>query len=109
LHGHCHQKAIATTAGTHATLKLIPDLEVTEIDSGCCGMAGSFGYEAEHYDLSMTIADRVLLPAVRAASEDTLLVANGASCRHQIMDGASRQVRHTIQVLADALKDTDGA
>ena len=108
LHGHCHQKAIATTAGTHATLKLIPDLEVTEIDSGCCGMAGSFGYEAEHYDLSMTIADRVLLPAVRAASEDTLLVANGASCRHQIMDGASRQVRHTIQVLADALTNTDG-
>ena len=103
MHGHCHQKAIATTAATHAVLKLVPGLEVTEIDSGCCGMAGSFGYEAEHYELSLRIAERVLLPAVRAASADTILVANGASCRHQIRDGAQREALHVVQVLELAL------
>ena len=85
------------------TLALIPQLKVEVIDSGCCGMAGSFGYEAEHFDLSMQMAELELLPAVRAAAEDTLLVANGFSCRHQIADGAGREARHVACLLRDAL------
>ena len=103
LHGHCHQKAIASTAPAHAVLSLVPGLDVKELDSGCCGMAGSFGYEAEHYDHSLAMAERVLLPAVRRASPDTILVANGTSCRHQIFDATRRQALHLVQVLAQAL------
>jgi Fe-S oxidoreductase len=103
VHGHCHQKAFATMSAMQQTLKLIPDLEVEVIDSGCCGMAGAFGYEASHYDLSMKMAELDLLPAVRAAADDTLLVANGTSCRHQIEDGAQRTARHIACILQDAL------
>ena len=85
------------------TLALIPELEVEVIDSGCCGMAGAFGYEVSHYEVSMKMAGLDLLPAVRAAADDTLLVANGTSCRHQIQDGAHRQSRHIACVLKDAL------
>ena len=103
VHGHCHQKAFATMSAMQQTLKLIPDLDVEVIDSGCCGMAGAFGYEANHYELSMKMADLDLLPAVRAADDETLLVANGTSCRHQIEDGAERTARHIACILQDAL------
>ena len=103
VHGHCHQKAFATMSALQQTLALIPELEVEVIDSGCCGMAGAFGYEAKHYELSMKMAELALLPAVRAADDDTLLVANGTSCRHQIEDGAERTARHIACILQDAL------
>ena len=103
VHGHCHQKAFATMAAMQQTLALIPGLEVEVIDSGCCGMAGSFGYEASHYELSMKMAGLSLLPAVLAASEDTLVIANGTSCRHQIRDGAQRNSQHIACVLQAAL------
>jgi FAD/FMN-containing dehydrogenase/Fe-S oxidoreductase len=103
VHGHCHQKAFAAAAATPATLKLIPGLDVKTIESSCCGMAGAFGYEATHYDVSMRMAERSLLPAVRAAADDTLLVADGTSCRHQIADGAQRQAIHVARALASAL------
>ncbi len=87
LHGHCHQKAFDTMGATRDALGLIPDLVVEVVESSCCGMAGSFGYEASHYDVSMRMAELSLLPAMRAAATDTLLVADGTSCRHQIADG----------------------
>jgi Fe-S oxidoreductase len=106
VHGHCHQKAFATMGAMQQTLALIPGLEVEVIDSGCCGMAGAFGYQASHYEVSMKMAELSLLPAVRAASDDTLVIANGTSCRHQIMDGANREGRHIARVLAEALRDS---
>ena len=84
-------------------LALVPDLAVKPIESSCCGMAGSFGYEAEHYDISIAMAELSLLPAVRKADADTLIVADGTSCRHQIADGANRQALHVAQVLDRAL------
>ena len=105
VHGHCHQKAFATMTAMQQTLSLIPGLEVEVIDSGCCGMAGAFGYEAGHYELSMKMAEMSLLPAVRAADNDTLLIANGTSCRHQIEDGTQRTARHIACVLQDALAE----
>ena len=77
---------------------------VTEVDSGCCGMAGSFGYEAEHYDISMAMAERRLLPAVRAETDDTLIAAAGVSCRQQIWHGTGRQALHPAEILRAALK-----
>ena len=109
LHGHCHQKAIATTAATRAVLGLVPELQVSEIDSGCCGMAGSFGYEAGHFDVSAAMAERVLAPRVRDASAETVIVANGTSCRHQIADLTGRRAVHAIQVLAAALDQPAGS
>jgi Fe-S oxidoreductase len=103
VHGHCHQKAFATMTAMRQTLALIPGLEVEVIDSGCCGMAGAFGYEASHYELSMKMAGLSLLPAVSGADNDTLIIANGTSCRHQIEDGAGRAARHIACVLQDAL------
>jgi Fe-S oxidoreductase len=103
LHGHCHQKAFAAMPAVRGALSLIPELKVETIESSCCGMAGAFGYEKEHYEVSMKMAEASLLPRVRAASEDTLLVADGTSCRHQIEDGAARQAVHVAQVLARAL------
>ena len=84
-------------------LKLVPDLNVEFIESSCCGMAGAFGLEAEHYDASMQMAELALLPQVRQATTETLLIANGTSCRHQIRDGAQRQSVHLAQVLRNAL------
>jgi Fe-S oxidoreductase len=84
-------------------LKQVPGLSVETITSSCCGMAGAFGYEAEHYDVSMRMAEASLLPAVRAAEKDTLLVADGTSCRHQIKDGAAREALHVARVLERAL------
>ena len=103
LHGHCHQKAFAAMPAVLRVLKLIPDLQTELIESSCCGMAGSFGYDAEHYDVSMQMAEASLLPKVRAADKDTLIIADGTSCRHQIQDGAQREAVHVARVLADAL------
>lgn len=103
LHGHCHQKALIGTGPSRQTLSLT-GADVTEIDSGCCGMAGSFGYEAEHYDLSMTMAERRLLPAVRSLVDDGAVVAAGTSCRHQIMHGTGRRALHPAEVLQAALR-----
>jgi FAD/FMN-containing dehydrogenase/Fe-S oxidoreductase len=103
LHGHCHQKAFGAMPAVQQALSLVPELKVETIESSCCGMAGAFGYEKEHYEVSMRMAELSLLPRVRAAGDDTLLVADGTSCRHQIADGAARQAVHVAQVLARAL------
>ncbi|MYA36456.1 MAG: FAD-binding protein [Gammaproteobacteria bacterium] len=103
VHGHCHQKSFAVMPALNKTLALVPELEIEVIDSSCCGMAGSFGYEAEHYRYSMDMAELSLLPAVRAADEDSLIVANGVSCRGQIGHGASREALHVARVLEMAL------
>ncbi len=100
VHEHCHQKAVANSEALAALLDRVEGLEVELLDSGCCGMAGAFGYERDHYDLSMAVAERVLLPRVRAAAPDTLLVANGTSCRHQIRDGSGREALHVAELLA---------
>jgi len=105
LHGHCHQKAFDAMTATERALGLVPDLEVETVTAGCCGMAGAFGYQAKHFDLSMRMGELDLLPAVRAARDDTLIVADGTSCRHQILDGAGRSAIHVARVLADALAD----
>lgn len=104
LHGHCQQKAIASTDPSKRALSLPKYYSVQEIPSGCCGMAGSFGYEQEHYDLSMKIGEMVLFPAVREAAEDTTIAAPGTSCRHHIKDGTGRTAFHPIEILYDALK-----
>lgn len=103
LHGHCHQKALVGTQPTLNVLKAIPGYSVTEIDSGCCGLAGSFGYEAEHYELSMKIGELKLFPAIRQASQDTLLVADGFSCRCQIAHGTQRTALHLAEAIAARL------
>ncbi len=104
LHGHCHQKALIGTNPAHRALTLPPNYTLEEVDSSCCGMAGSFGYEAEHYDISLKMAERRLLPAVRAAAPETILVAAGVSCRQQIKHGAGRQVLHPAEVLRAAVR-----
>ncbi|SNT29929.1 FAD/FMN-containing dehydrogenase [Noviherbaspirillum humi] len=103
LHGHCHQKAFDAVRPVQAVLGLVPELQVQLIESSCCGMAGSFGYDAEHYDVSMKMGELALLPAVRKAGADTLVVADGTSCRHQIADGAQRDAWHVARVLEAAL------
>jgi FAD/FMN-containing dehydrogenase/Fe-S oxidoreductase len=114
LHGHCHQKAFGAMSAVEQVLRLVPELKVETVESSCCGMAGAFGYEAEHYDISMSMAEASLLPAMRKADAETLLIADGTSCRHQIHDGlrrtepaspagAPREAMHVAQVLARAL------
>ena len=103
LHGHCHQKALVGSEPSVRVLSMPAGYEVHEVDSGCCGMAGSFGYEKEHYALSVKIAERRLLPAVRAAHDDTMVVAAGVSCRHQIQHGTGRQALHPAEVVRRAL------
>jgi Fe-S oxidoreductase len=103
LHGHCHQKAFGVMSSVERVLKLVPGMKVRTVESSCCGMAGSFGYEAEHYDLSMKMAEASLLPAVRGAAPEALVVADGTSCRHQIEHGAGRQPLHVARVLERAL------
>jgi len=105
LHGHCHQKAFDVMGAVEATLKLIPDLDVESIDSGCCGMAGAFGYDADNQAISMAMAELDLFPAVRQAQEHALIVADGTSCRHQIADGTARTALHVARVLEQALND----
>jgi Fe-S oxidoreductase len=103
LHGHCHQKALGAMPDVVTALQLVPGLSVKVIDSSCCGMAGAFGYEKDHYDISMRMAGRNLLPAVRSAPPEALIVADGTSCRHQIEDGAGRPAVHVARVLESAL------
>ena len=103
LHGHCHQKAFGAMPAVERALKLVPGLAVETIESSCCGMAGAFGYEASHYEVSMRMAELSLLPKVRAADAATLVVADGTSCRHQIADGAAREALHVARVLERAL------
>src|SRR4029079_6695243 len=100
LHGHCHQKAFAAMGSVEAALKLVPGLEVETVESSCCGMAGSFGYGGGTIDVSLAMGELSLLPAVRKADADTLIVADGTSCRHQIHDGAARDALHVARVLA---------
>jgi FAD/FMN-containing dehydrogenase/Fe-S oxidoreductase len=103
LHGHCHQKAFDAMGAVEKVLRLVPDLEVETVQSSCCGMAGAFGYQAETYDVSMKMAELSLLPAVRAAPSDALIVADGTSCRQQIEHGTGRAARHVAHVLHAAL------
>ncbi|MEP5338687.1 MAG: FAD-linked oxidase C-terminal domain-containing protein [Algibacter sp.] len=102
-HGHCHQKAMSNQLSSFAVLNLPKNYKVTIIPSGCCGMAGSFGYEKEHYEVSMQIGEQTLFPAVRKAPSDTVIAANGTSCRHQIKDGTQREAKHPITILREAL------
>ncbi|MEI7586480.1 FAD-linked oxidase C-terminal domain-containing protein [Runella sp.] len=104
LHGHCHQKALASLTPTKKMLSLPSNYSVQLIPSGCCGMAGSFGYEREHYELSMQVGELVLFPTVRQQPEDVIIAAPGTSCRHQIKDGTGRKAKHPIEILWEALK-----
>ena len=100
LHGHCHQKAFDAMGAVESVLKLIPELAVETVESSCCGMAGSFGYDAATIDVSLKMGELSLLPAVRKSATDALIVADGTSCRHQIHDGADRDALHVARVLA---------
>ena len=103
LHGHCHQKAFGVMGAVEEVLSWIPELKTTMVETSCCGMAGAFGYEAAHYEVSMKMANASLLPAIRASDVDTLVVADGTSCRHQIIDGTAREPVHVAVVMAKAL------
>ncbi len=103
LHGHCHQKAFGAMGAVEGTLRLVPGLTVETVESSCCGMAGAFGYHADTIDTSLAMAELTLLPAVRKAPEDAIIVADGTSCRHQIADGTGRQAIHVARVLAMSL------
>jgi Fe-S oxidoreductase len=107
LHGHCHQKAFAAMGAVETVLKLVPELNVETIESSCCGMAGSFGYNKDTIDVSLRMGELSLLPAVRKASDDAMIVADGTSCRHQIHDGAQREALHVARVLAMSLAAAD--
>ena len=108
VHGHCHHKAVMTMKDEAALLKQL-GLELEVLDAGCCGMAGAFGFEKEHYDVSMRCGERVLLPAVRRAAHDTLIVADGFSCREQIEQATGRRALHLAEVLAIALQQERAA
>jgi FAD/FMN-containing dehydrogenase/Fe-S oxidoreductase len=103
VHGHCHQKALSSMEPVKTVLSLPANYTVQLIPSGCCGMAGSFGYEAEHYDLSMQIGELVLFPAIRKTTDEVIISAAGTSCRHQIKDGTHRRAQHPAEILFDAL------
>jgi Fe-S oxidoreductase len=101
-HGHCHQRALCGVAGSANALKLVPGIQVKTLDAGCCGMAGAFGFETQHYDLSVQIANLELVPAIKAEPE-SIVVATGTSCRHQIRDLTGRAALHPLQVLQSSL------
>jgi Fe-S oxidoreductase len=103
VHGHCHQKSFDAFAAVETVLKLVPGLKVETIESSCCGMAGSFGYAADTIDVSLAMGELSLLPAVRKAGDDAIIVADGTSCRHQIHDGAGRAALHVARVLQQSL------
>jgi len=109
LHGHCHQKAFAAMGAVEAVLRLVPDLAVETVDTSCCGMAGAFGYGADTFDVSLKMAEFSLLPAVRKAEADTLILADGTSCRHQIQDGTGREALHVARVLAMSVEAASAA
>ncbi len=102
-HGHCHQKALTGTRATMYILNFPANYTAVEIPSGCCGMAGSFGYEKEHYDLSMKVGELVLFPTVRNSNTETIIAATGTSCRQQIADGTKRDSFHPVEILYNAL------
>ncbi len=104
VHGHCHQKAFATFPRMLELLQKVPGVDARPINSSCCGMAGAFGYQSENYSISQKMAERDLLPAVREAGDDTVVLANGTSCRQQIRDGAQRQAQHLVELLDSALQ-----
>jgi Fe-S oxidoreductase len=104
VHGHCHQKAFDAFGAVETVLRLVPELKVEPIESSCCGMAGSFGYDAETIDVSLAMGELSLLPAVRKASADAIIVADGTSCRHQIKDSAGREAIHVARVLEMSLQ-----
>ncbi len=104
IHGHCYQKALSAQEHLKAMLGIPENYSTHLIPSGCCGMAGSFGYEKEHFQISNQIGELILFPAVRSAEEETLIAASGTSCRHQIKDGTPRTARHPVEILYDALK-----
>lgn len=103
LHGHCQQKAVASTKPTVSMLSIPHNYSVEEIPSGCCGMAGSFGYEKEHYEISMKVGELVLFPAIRETNSDAIIAAPGTSCRHQIKEGTGREAQHPIEIFYQAL------
>ena len=103
LHGHCHQKALASVETTRKMLSLPVNYSVEEIRSGCCGMAGAFGYEKEHYKVSMQVGELVLFPEIRKTSSEFIIAAPGTSCRQQIIDGTGRQAHHPMEIIFDAL------
>ena len=103
VHGHCHQKAFGAFDSVTKVLKMIPELEVQTIESSCCGMAGSFGYDEEHYDVSVKMAEGGLVQAVRGAPSGSVVVADGTSCRHQIADCADTDAVHVARLLEQAL------
>ena len=104
MHGHCFQKALSSLVPLKKILSMPQNYTVLNIPSGCCGMAGSFGYEKEHYDISMKIGELVLFPTIRSEKKATLISASGTSCRHQIADGTGRKAKHAVEILFDALK-----
>ena len=103
IHAHCHQKALSSSAPTFAILNLPKNYNVTILNTGCCGMAGSFGYEEEHYDISMQIGEDSLFPKLRKLENDTIIAAAGTSCRHQITDGVNKKALHPVEILFNAL------
>jgi len=105
IHGHCHQKSLSTIEATFAMLNLPKNSSVTIYNSGCCGMAGSFGYEKEHYEISMQMGEDTLFPKIRSTNSEVLIAAAGTSCRHQIFDGTNRKSLHPVTILRDFLKD----
>jgi FAD/FMN-containing dehydrogenase/Fe-S oxidoreductase len=110
LHGHCHQKSFAAMGAVESVLRAVPELKVETVESSCCGMAGSFGYKADTIDVSLKMGELSLLPAIRKAPDDAIIVADGTSCRHQIHDGAGRDALHVARVLAMSLgqEERDG-
>jgi Fe-S oxidoreductase len=104
LHGHCQQKALSSLTPVKIILTRMGNNQVHMIPSGCCGMAGSFGYEKEHYDISMKIGELVLFPIVRKQPQEVIIAAAGTSCRHQIKDGTGRKAKHPVEIIWDALK-----
>jgi Fe-S oxidoreductase len=109
VHGHCHQKAFGTLKPLRKLLAKVPGLAVELIESSCCGMAGSFGFEQEHHAASMAMGEIGLLPSVRSAEHQDWIMANGTSCRHQIFDGAAREARHLVEILLDCLSEESPA
>jgi len=106
VHGHCHQKSLASMKPTHQMLSLPNNYEIEEIKSGCCGMAGSFGFEKEHYDLSMKVGNLVLFPEINKSDDHSIITAPGTSCRHQIKDGTGKTAYHPIEIMYSACKLT---
>ena len=102
-HGHCHQKSLVGTTSAMDVLNMIPGLDSQEIDSGCCGMAGSFGYYKKHYDVSMQIGERNLFPSIRDVDPEAVIVSEGVSCREQIEEGTGRKAKHLVELLAEYL------